>query len=62
MNAFRDRADRGVQQSYAISHFSERVVMDSHGLMDPLVARRLVGDARKRKGVKPCFLYAPSAD
>jgi len=44
MNAFRDHADRGVQQSYAISHFSERVVMNLHRLIDPLVASRLVGD------------------
>ena len=42
MNAFRDHADRGVQQSYAISHFSECVLMDSHGRMDPFIARCLV--------------------
>jgi len=43
MNAFRDRADRGVQQSYAISHFPERVVMNSHCLIDPLVAGKIRG-------------------
>ena len=37
MNAFRDHADGEIQQSYAISHFSERVVMNSHRLIDPLV-------------------------
>ena len=37
MNTFRDHANRGVQQFYAISHFSERVVMNSHCLVDLLV-------------------------
>jgi len=44
MKALRDYADGEVQQSYAISHFSERVVMNSHRLVDPLVASRPVLD------------------
>ena len=38
MNAFRDHADGGVQESYMVSHFSERVVMNTHRLIDPLIA------------------------
>jgi len=48
MDAFRDHADGGVQESYMVSHFSERVVMNTHRLIDPLIARRLVGDIRKQ--------------
>jgi len=43
MNAFRDHPDCGVKQSYAICHFSERVVIDWYSLIDPLV--RNSGDA-----------------
>jgi len=44
MDAFRDHADRGVKQSYKVPYLSERVVMNSHRLIDPLIERRLVGD------------------
>jgi len=37
MSAVHDHADRGVEQSYAISHFSEHVVMNSQCLMGAVV-------------------------
>jgi len=43
MNVFGDHADRGVEQSYAISRFSERIVINSYCLIDPLVGNS--GDA-----------------
>ena len=52
MNAFRDHADRGAEHSYAISHFSGGVVMNSHCLIDALV--RSSGDAYHPQGID-CF-------
>jgi len=47
MKALRDHADAGVQQPYGVPYLSEYMVMNSHSLIDPLVAGCLVGDTRK---------------
>ena len=45
-NVFRDHADHEVEQSQAISHFSEHVVMNSHCLIDALVGDEIPNGLR----------------
>jgi len=47
VKALRDHADARVQQPYEVPYLSECIVMNSHSLIDPLVAGCFVGDIRE---------------
>jgi len=56
INAFRNDTDRREVQLQEIPHFSECVVTSLHRLMNPLIARLLIGDARECAWIRPSFL------